>query len=203
MAGPFQPHQGNDPMAGPPLPYPQQYPSGPSYPGALPPPIPYPRRRTGRIIAGALVALALVAGIVVAIVFSARDGDTGESAVLTPATVQNAIQGYLDALQRGDVETISRNALCGLYEGVRDRRTDDALARLSSDAFRKQFSAAKVTSVDTIVFASANSAQVLFTMQVEPADGSRGDERQAVAQVLTHDNQVLVCSYVQRTAGTF
>ena len=112
----------------------------------------------------------------------------------------------LDALSDGDIQTISRNTLCGLYDGVRDRRTDDALARLSSDAFQKQFSKADVTSVDTMVFASPNSAQVLFTMKVMPAAGSRGNdgtERQAVAQLLTHDNEILVCSYVQRMAGTF
>ncbi len=43
-------------------------------------------------------------------------------------------------------------------------------------------------------------------MKVMPAAGSRGNdgtERQAVAQLLTHDNEILVCSYVQRTAGTF
>ena len=89
---------------------------------------------------------------------------------------------------------------------MKDRRTDDALARMSSDAFQKQFAKADVTSVDTMVFSSANSAQVLFTMKVAPATGSRdggGIERQAVAQVLAHDNQILVCSYVQRAAGTF
>ena len=120
--------------------------------------------------------------------------------------VKVAIQKYLDALSDGDIQTISRNTLCGLYDGVKDRRTDDALARMSSDAFQKQFAKADVTSVDTMVFSSANSAQVLFTMKVAPATGSRdggGIERQAVAQVLAHDNQILVCSYVQRAAGTF
>ena len=87
--------------------------------------------------------------------------------------------------------------LCGLYDGVKDRRTDDALARMSSEAFQKQFARADVTSVDTVVFASPNSAQALFTMKVA------GVERQAVAQLLVHNNEILVCSYVQRTAGAF
>ena len=214
MAGPYQPHQGTDPYSSQPLPYPDSYGAPPpatsypgtSYPGTLPPPLPYPKRRRGRTIAAVLASLLVVAGIVVAAVFAARDNATNQPAQLTPAASKEAIQNYLDALSDGDIQTISRNTLCGLYDGVRDRRTDDALARLSSDAFQKQFSKADVTSVDTMVFASSNSAQVLFTMKVVPAAGSRGDnetERQAVAQLLSHDNEILVCSYVQRTAGMF
>lgn len=209
MAGPYQPHQGTDPYPSQPLPYPETYgapPPAPSYPGTLPPPLPYPKRRRGRTVAVVLSSLAVVAGIVVAAVFAARDNATTQPALLTPAASKEAIQTYLDALSDGDIQTISRNTLCGIYDGVRDRRTDDALARLSSDAFQKQFSKADVTSVDTMVFASANSAQVLFTMKVMPAAGSRGSdetERQAVAQLLSHNNEILVCSYVQRTAGTF
>jgi hypothetical protein len=209
MAGPYQPHQGTDPYSSQPLPYPDSYAPpypGTSYPGTLPPPQPYPKRQRGRTIAVVLVSLAVVAGIVVAAVFAARDNATNQPALLTPAASKEAIQKYLSALSDGDIQTISRNTLCGLYDGVRDRRTDDALARLSSDAFQKQFSKADVTSVDTMVFASSNSAQVLFTMRVMPAAGSRGDdgtERQAVAQLLTHNNEILVCSYVQRTAGMF
>ena len=112
----------------------------------------------------------------------------------------------MDALSDGDIQTIARNSLCGLYDGVRDRRTDDALARLSSEAFQTQFSKADVTSVDTMVFASPTSAQALFTMRVVPAKGARGEggtERQAVAQLLAHNNEIVVCSYVQRTAATF
>ena len=96
--------------------------------------------------------------------------------------------------------------MAAAYGWPEDISTDDALARMSSDAFQKQFAKADVTSVDTMVFSSPNSAQVLFTMKVAPATGSRdggGIERQAVAQVLAHDNEVLVCSYVQRAAGTF
>jgi hypothetical protein len=203
---------------GHPDPYsPNQFPTGPqsvpfdagpaaaAYPGSLPPPVPYPKRRSGRVVIGIVAALAtvglLVAGLVLAV--RARQPD---NTVVTAASSQRAIQGYLDALAKGDIETIARNALCGLYDGVRDRRSDNALAKLSSDAFQKQVSSAKVTSVDTIVFASPWAAQVLFTMQVVPAMGGRNsgpDVRQGVAQVLAFHNEILVCSYLLRTAGMF
>lgn len=193
------------PYAGPPVPYPEPYPVSPPYR----PPAPRPPRRRGRALAVMLACLAVVAGIVVAAVFAGRDstpapaiGATG----LTSDAAKVAIQNYLDALSDGDIQTISRNTLCGLYDGVTDRRTDDALARMSSDAFQKQFAKADVTSVDAMVFSSPNSAQVLFTMKVAPARGSRdagGIQRQAVAQLLSHNGEILVCSYVQRAAGTF
>ncbi len=193
------------PYAGPPVPYPEPFPVSPPYR----PPAPRPPRRRGRALAVMLACLAVVAGIVVAAVFAGRDstpapaiGATG----LTSDAAKVAIQNYLDALSDGDIQTISRNTLCGLYDGVTDRRTDDALARMSSDAFQKQFAKADVTSVDAMVFSSPNSAQVLFTMKVAPARGSRdagGVQRQAVAQLLSHNGEILVCSYVQRAAGTF
>lgn len=193
------------PYAGPPVPYPEPFPVSPPYR----PPAPRPPRRRGRALAVMLACLAVVAGIVVAAVFAGRDstpapaiGATG----LTSDAAKVAIQNYLDALSDGDIQTISRNTLCGLYDGVTDRRTDDALARMSSDAFQKQFATADVTSVDAMVFSSPNSAQVLFTMKVAPARGSRdagGVQRQAVAQLLSHNGEILVCSYVQRAAGTF
>jgi len=210
MAGPY----GTDPLAGPaaPLPYPPQplpsaqpYPATPSYPGALPPPISYPSRRRGPLLIGLAVAIVVIAAVASVIAFGVRNTDSAAPGILTPATAKAAIQKYLDALADGDVQTISRNTLCGLYDGVKDRRTDDALARLASDAFAKQFRRAEVTSVDTMAFASPTSAQALFTMRVSPAPGVREstDERQAVAQLLAYDNEILVCSYVQRTAGTF
>ena len=198
MAGP--PYR----YAGQPLPYPEPFPVPPPYQA----PTPQPPRRRGRVAAVVLACLAVVAGIVVAAVFAARDATptAAGSAGLTSDTAKVAIQNYLDALSDGDVQTISRNTLCGLYDGVKDRRTDDALARMSSDAFQKQFAKADVTSVDAMVFSSSNSAQALFTMNVAPATGSRdsgGIQRQAVAQLLSHNSEILVCSYVQRAAGTF
>lgn len=77
-------------------------------------------------------------------------------------------------------------------------------AKLSSDAFRKQFSQVEVTSIDKIVYWSQYQAQVLFTMQVTPAAGGppRG-QVQGIAQLLFQRGQVLVCSYVLRTAGSY
>jgi hypothetical protein len=223
MAGPYPPHQGTGPHGPYSDPYPpsQPFAAHPAYPEAyanpypsahfpsgapLPPPMPYPKRRRGRWVAAAVVTLVVIAGLVTAIVFTVRGDSAKQDTTITAASAQRAIQRYLDALTKDDVETIARNSLCGLYDGVKDRRSDDALATLSADAFQKQFSSVDVTSVDTIVFASPTTAQVLFTMKVVPVGGGSGSataERQGVAQVLTYRNEILVCSYVLRTAGMF
>ena len=108
------------------------------------------------------------------------------------------------------IETVARHTLCGLFDAVKEHRSDLALASLSSDAFRKQYSRAEVTSIDKMVLWSPNQAQVLFTMKVAPAaDPStrslppKSDEEQAVAQLLAQDNEILVCSYLPRTAGQY
>ncbi len=100
---------------------------------------------------------------------------------------------------------MARNTLCGMFDGIKDRKSDMALARLASDAFRKQFAQAEVTSIDKIVLSSPYQAQVLFTMKVQPAATSRKarDEEQGVAQLLRQDNQLLVCSYLLRTAAQY
>lgn len=215
MAGPYPPNQGtgaSGPYTPPPAyspDYPDSYtfdagPAAAAYPGPLPPPVPYPKRRRGRTIAIVLVVLAVVAGVAAGVVFAVRKNTSTPAGVLNAAGAQRAIQDYLDALSHDDLQAISRNMLCGLYDGVKDRRADDALAKLSADAFQKQFSSAEVTSVDTMVFGSSNSAQVLFTMQVKSATrGGGAVERQGVAQLLSYDNEILVCSYVLRTAGAF
>jgi hypothetical protein len=173
-----------------------------AYPGLLPPPVPYPKRRRRRLVLAAVVALVLVAGLIAAILHSARSGPT--TATISDASAKTAIQGYLDALAHRDIETIARNSLCGIYDAVRDRRSDQALAKLSSDAFRKQFSETQVTSIDKIVYWSDYQAQVLFSMRVKPGTGGASREQvQGVAQLLLQHNQVLVCSYVLRTAGTY
>jgi hypothetical protein len=175
-----------------------------AYPGRLPPPVQYPKRRARRLVLGILAALILITGLIAAIVHGSRSGPTTSAGAITDATAKPAIQGYLDALEHRDIETIARNALCGIYDAVRDRRSDQALARLSSDAFRKQFSVAQVTSIDKIVYWSDYQAQVLFTMRVEPGGGGSSREQvQGIAQLLAQHNQVLVCSYVQRTAGSY
>jgi hypothetical protein len=169
----------------------------------LPPPIPYPKRSRWPAVLGALVAVAVVAAAVTAIVFVVRSDDEPAVASLTTASAQTAIQDYLDALQRGDTETIATNTLCGLFDAVKERRSDLALADLSSDAFRKQFSKADVTSIDKMVFSSPYQAQVLFTMRVSPAGSRSQTEEQGVAQLLAEDDEILVCSYLLRATGQY
>lgn len=209
MTGPYPPEYGAGPV-GPQMyaaqPYPENVPS--PYPSMLPPPLQYPKRRWWLPVGLVALTLAIVAALVTAIVFAARDDDTSSNTALTDASAKTAIQEYLDALSRGDDETVARHTLCGLFDAVKEHRSDLALAGLSSDAFRKQYSRAEVTSIDKIVLWSPNQAQVLFTMRVAPATGSTRDqapkdEEQAVAQVLSQDNETLVCSYLPRTAGQY
>jgi hypothetical protein len=187
-------------------PYPENVPS--PYPSMLPPPLQYPRRRWWKPVGLAALVLAVVAALVTAIVFAARDDNVPTHSAFTDASAKAAIQEYLDALSKGDDETVARHTLCGLFDSVKEHRSDLALAALSSDAFRKQYSRAEVTSIDKMVQWSPNQAQVLFSMRVAPATGStRGqppkDEEQAIAQLLYQDNEILVCSYLPRTAGQY
>ena len=209
MTGPYPPEYGAGPV-GPqmyaPQPYPENVPS--PYPSMLPPPVQYPKRRRWLPIAIAALALAVAAGLVTAIVFASRDDNASSQNELTEASAKAAIQEYLDALSQGDDQTVARHTLCGLFDAVKEHRSDLALASLSSDAFRKQYSRAEVSSIDKMVLWSPNQAQVLFTMRVAPASGSTRDqppkdEEQAVAQLLAQDNEVLVCSYLPRTAGSY
>ncbi len=176
-----------------------------NYAGQLPPPVSYPRRRSKRrLIIGIAVAVAVVAAMTVAIVYGVRTNGANTGATFSEGTAKTAIQGYLDALEHRDVDEIARNALCGMYDGVRDKRSDQALAKLSSDAFRKQFSEVEVTSIDKIVYLSQYQAQALFTMQASPATGGpmRG-QMQGIAQLLFQRGQITVCSYVLRTGGAY
>jgi len=208
MTGTYPPEYGAGPV-GPQMYAPQPYQANvPSpYPSMLPPPVPYPKRRWWPIAAGVL-AVAVVAALVTAIVLASRNDASGNTA-LTQASAKAAIQEYLDALSKGDDQTVARHTLCGLFDAVKEHRSDLALASLSSDAFRKQYSHVEVTSIDKMVNWSPNQAQVLFTMQVTLASGSTRDqptkdnEEQAVAQLLAEDNQILVCSYLPRTAGQY
>jgi hypothetical protein len=229
MPGPYSPHHGlgtdgpplTDPhpsqpsqpipaqppqpaYAGPPRGAAEAAPPSASYPGQLPPPVPYPKRRRRRLVLGVLMAVTLIAAMTAAIVYGVHRGPTTSSGAFSDDTAKTAIQGYLDALENRETETIARNTLCGIYDAVRDRRPDQALAKLSSDAFRKQFSEAKVTSIDQIVYWSNYQAQVLFSMRVKSATGGGAREGvQGIAQLLLQHNHVLVCSYVLRTAGTY
>jgi hypothetical protein len=156
------------------------------------------------LIIGILVAIGLVAAMTAAIVYGVRTNGANTGAAFSEASAKTAVQGYLDALKSRNTDEIARNALCGLYDGVRDRRSDQALAKLSSDAFRKQFSQVQLTSIDKIVYLSQYQAQALFTMQVSPATGGpmRG-QVQGVAQLLLQRSEILVCSYVLRTGGSY
>ncbi|BBX25161.1 Rv0361 family membrane protein [Mycolicibacterium alvei] len=197
----------------PPQTYPEPAPTAPSsYPGTLPPPVPYPKRRRWPKILAALLVFAALGGVLTAVLVTGRRGPSAP-VVVSDARAQAAIQEYLDALTDGDAETIARHTLCGLYDGVKDRRADLAVAGLASDAFRKQFSHVEVTAIDENVPWSATQAQVLFTMRVAPTGGSaRGqrpinEEQQGVAQLLVQrdgkNEHVLVCSYVLRTSGLY
>ena len=215
MAGPIpypeSPHPGQLP---PQQQFPQQGPPGyyhpgqvPSpYPGAMPPPVSYPsapRRKRLAVVIGVLVVVAVViAGVTAAILRSDRDDDT--VATVNQATATSAIQGYLDALAKGDDDTVARNGSCGFYDAVKDRRADMTLAKLTSDAFRAQFGSARVSSIDKIVTWSPLQAQVLFTMRATPAGRDQGEvERQGVAQLLVDGKDILVCSYLPRNSGQF
>jgi hypothetical protein len=209
MTGPYPPEYGAGPV-GPQMygaqPYPENVPS--PYPSMLPPPLQYPKRRWWLPVGVAALAVAVIALLVTAIVFAAGNDSGPDQGTLSEASAQSAIQEYLDALSNGDDETVARHTLCGLFDAVKEHRSDLALASLSSDAFRKQYSRAEVTSIDKMVVWSPNQAQVLFTMRVAPASGSTRDqapntEEQAVAQLLSQDNEILVCSYLPRTADQY
>ena len=187
------------PYRGEPVPYPNQPP--PYYPGILPPPMPYPqpkpqrRKRIALIVAATLLIVAIAGGVLYAV----TDNQRG----LSNAEATSTIQGYLNALLHQDKKAVARHALCGLYDGVKDHSADLTVANLASDAFRRQFSAAEVTSIDKIVMLSPTQAQVLFTMKVTPAARPlRGtptkSEVQAVAQLLIQPGDSLVCSYLPR-----
>jgi hypothetical protein len=173
----------------------------------LPPPVGYPRRRRWPLITAAAVALLVIAALSAALIFTIRDGEGATAGPITEAAAKTAIQEYLDALTNGDDETIARHTLCGLFDDVKERRSDLALAGLSSDAFRKQYSSAEVTSIDKMVLWSPNQAQVLFTMQVVPGRGASRDQtdtdQQAVAQLLSQGDETLVCSYLPRSVGQY
>ena len=204
MTGPYPPEYGVGPVGPqmqPPQPYPENVPS--PYPVMLPPPMQYPKRNRWLPAVVAALTVVVITLLVGVIVLASRNDGTSRSA-LTDASAKAAIQEYLDALSKGDDETVARHTLCGMYDAVKEHRSDLALASLSSDAFRKQYSHAQVTSIDKVVLLSPYQAQVLFTMHVVPArDQSTNTEEQAVAQLLAQDKEIFVCSYLPRTAGQY
>lgn len=197
----------DDPAPGGPgfTPAPQAGPPSGNYAGPPPGPAPYPQPRSKRrLIVGVALAIALVAVMTVAIVYGVRTNGANTGTTFSEGAAKTAIQGYLDALEHRDINEIARNALCGLYDAVQDKRSDQALAKLSSDAFRKQFSEVEITSIDKIVYLSQYQAQALFTMRVSPVSGGpmRG-QVQGIAQLLFQRGQIMVCSYVLRTGGSY
>ena len=124
----------------------------------------------------AILIVAVIAAVVAAPVLVGRWREETDAA-LTPERAQAAIQDYMDALSNGDTETVARNASCGLFDEIKDRKADMSLAKLASDAFRRQYKRAEITSIDRVVTWSPNQAQVLFTMQVQPARAQGQAER--------------------------
>ncbi|MCV7443297.1 hypothetical protein AWB91_10575 [Mycobacterium paraense] len=169
------------------------------------PPVPYPTGRPKRrLLIGALMAVALIAATTLAIAYGVRTNGANTGTSFSEAAAKSAIQDYLDALEHRNIDVIVRNALCGMYDAVRDKRSDVALAKMSSDALRKQFSEVQLMSVDKIVYLSQYQAQALFTMRVAPADGSpTRTDVQGMAQLLFQRGQIMVCAYVLRTGGSY
>lgn len=208
MAGPHPPDHtvgatGPTPHAeSQPLEFPSQPPPGP-------PPthhaVPYPTGRPKRrLLIGVLMAVALVAATTLAIAYGVRTNGANTGTSFSEAAAKTAIQDYLDALEHRNIDVIVRNALCGMYDAVHDKRSDVALAKMSSDALRKQFSDVQLMSVDKIVYLSQYQAQALFTMRVSPADGSPSrSDVQGMAQLLFQRGQIMVCAYVLRTGGSY
>jgi hypothetical protein len=212
MVGPYPPNLGTGTAAaahtGP-------HPSPPAglaalsaaYPGLLPSPVRYPQRSRRRLVVAVVVLVAVVATLAAVIGYAVRgegSGAAGGAGAITAVPAKAAIQGYLNALADRDIDTITRNSLCGIYDRVTDRWPDEAVAKMSSDAFRRQFSRAAVTSIDKIVPLSNFQAQALFTMRATPAGGDQPrDDIQGVAQLLSVRGHLLVCSYVVRTAGSY
>lgn len=211
QTGPNQPetvdfphHLGGPEAANYPAPGGPGGPAGPGGPGGPGGPVPYPKKRTKRLLITTLLAIALVSALTTAIVYGVRTNGANTGSTFSESAAKTAIQNYLNALAHRDIDTVVRNTLCGIYDGVKDKRSDQALAKLSSDAFRKQFTEVEVTTIDKIVYLSQYQAQVLFSMNAKPAAGGPPrSQLQGIAQLLFQRGQIMVCSYVLRTAGQY
>ena len=210
MTGPYSypefPYSNSPPQQPFPPPGGPQVPS--PYPGILPPPVDYPgtpRRRRFLAVALTVLVVLVVGAVAATMIFAQRGREDTAGTTLNDDSAKVAIQDYLDALAQGKDERIAEHASCGLFDSIRDKQADMSLANLASDAFRRQFKSVQVEGIDKIVPWSDNQAQVLFTMKATPAGrGTKSElERQAVAQVLVQDDQILVCSYLPRNAGPF
>jgi hypothetical protein len=148
----------------------------------------------------------VVAAAAAAIVYAVNVGPKSSNTTgrVSESSAKTAIQDYLDALLDGDTETVARNAGCGLYDAVNEKRSEQAVARLTSQSFRKQFSKAEVSRIDKMVFLSENQTQVLFTMRVVPVIRAvRERDEQATATLLSADGRLYVCQYLLRSGSQY
>ena len=149
-----------------------------------------------RLIVGVVLAIVLVAVLTVAIVYGVRTNGANTGTTFSEGDGENGDPGLpgraraprhrRDRPQRA-VRHLRRRA---------DQRSDQALAKLSSDAFRKQFSEVELTSIDKIVYLSQYQAQALFTMRVSAGerrpDARAGAGHRAAAVPARPDHGVLV-----------
>ena len=136
----------------------------------------------------------------------ARGAPTATAGAFSDATANVGDPGLPGrAGSNRDTETIARNALCGIYDAVRRPPIRQALAKLSSDAFRKQFSrgAGDVDRQDRRTGRTIRPRCCSPCASSRPPAAAREVEAQGVAQLLSQHNQILVCSYVLRTRGQF
>jgi len=104
---------------------------------------------------------------------------------------------------------VARNTLCGLFDAAEEPRADLALAGLSSDAFRRQHSSAEVTSdrqdgVRGLPRRLRCCSRCGWSQRAGPRGNQpQNDEEQAIAQLLSIDDEILVCSYLPRTTGQY
>ncbi|PRC52166.1 hypothetical protein C6A85_60300, partial [Mycobacterium sp. ITM-2017-0098] len=80
------------------------------------------------IVVVAVLAIAAVVAVVSAVALNGGRDEQKPAGGLTEASAQAAIQDYLDALTNGDAEAVARHTLCGLFDAVKERRSDMALA---------------------------------------------------------------------------
>lgn len=162
-------------------------------------PIDYPehRQRFGpwiwpAVAAAALLILALTLGLL-------RSPSGGVSARPSEAKVQQAIQQYLDAMAKGDTETLARNAGCGLFDAVHDKKPEEAIMRITADTFVNTYGTATVKSIDKIVYFSEYQLKVLFTAGVQKVS----DTPQGQAELLIHEGTIYVCSAYLRGGNAY
>ena len=149
------------------------------------------------------MVVALVAAVVAAIVMAAHSGDDAGPGDLD-ASATTAIQGYLDALTKGDDETVARNNSCGFFDAVTDRQSDMTLANLSQRRLPQAVPATRGRDDRQDRDVVAGSVAGALHHARHPGGRNQGEvERQGIAQLLVQDKKILVCSYLPRNTGQF